>query len=220
MKVWLSQHRPQATEDEAAMEDQPALGECLRHIRRRNGWKLKDVSALTGVSMATLSKVENDQMSLTYDKILQICAGLNVHITELLSESSKTAEKSRRSVSAPSNTLRQFTRNYDYYYLATDLVRKRMVPIRGVAKSKTMEDFGPMLRHNGEEVLIVLSGELEVHTELYSPVRLQPGESVYIDSTMGHAYLSVGSENAEFLCVCSGDEPELEKELIGLLDLK
>jgi len=202
---------------EMPMSEQPNLGDCLRNLRRQHGWTLQDVSHLTGVAVSTLSKVENDQMSLTYDKLLQICGGLGIHVTELLSGDSKQpTARTRRSVTSKTTTLRQLTRNYDYYYLATDLVRKRMVPILADARARTLEQFGPLTSHAGEEFLIVLKGEIEVHTEQYAPVRLKAGESVYIDSTMGHAYLSVGEGDAEMLCVCSGDEPDMEQTLIGL----
>ena len=189
------------------MQEQPRLGDCLRSLRRKHGWTLQDVSTLTGVAVSTLSKVDNDQMSLSYDKLLQVCEGLGIHVTELLSGSGKgPSPRTRRSVTQPANTLRQLTRNYDYYYLATDLVRKRMVPIRAFARARSLEQFGPLTRHAGEEFLMVLKGEIELHTDQYAPVRLKQGESVYIDSTMGHAYLSVGEGDAEMLCICSGEE--------------
>lgn len=199
------------------MHEQPRLGDCLRSLRRKRGWTLKGVSNLTGVAVSTLSKVENDQMSLSYDKLLQICEGLGIHVTELLSGSGKQpSPRTRRSVAAPANTLRQLTRNYDYHYLATDLVHKRMVPIRAFARARSPEEFGPLTRHAGEEFLIVLNGEIELHTDQYAPVRLKQGESVYIDSTMGHAYLSVGEGDAEVLCVCSSEEREMEQALLSL----
>jgi transcriptional regulator with XRE-family HTH domain len=200
------------------MSDQPNLGDCLRSLRRTHRWTLQEVSALTGVAVSTLSKVENDQMSLSYDKLLQICEGLGIHVTELLSGDARQPARTRRSVTSSANTLRQLTRNYDYRYLATDLVRKRMVPIHAYARARTPDEFGPLTRHAGEEFLIVLSGEIELHTDLYAPVRLKAGESVYIDSTMGHAYLSVGEGDAEVLCVCSGEEPDMEGTLLSILD--
>nr|WP_281404926.1 MULTISPECIES: XRE family transcriptional regulator [unclassified Mesorhizobium] len=204
---------------ELTMSEQPNLGDCLRSLRKRHGWTLQEVSTLTGVAVSTLSKVENDQMSLSYDKLLQICEGLGINVTELLSGDRKQpAARTRRSVTSQSNTLRQLTRNYDYRYLATDLVRKRMVPIHAYARARTPEEFGPLTRHAGEEFLIVLKGEIELHTDQYAPVRLKAGESVYIDSTMGHAYLSVGEGDAEMLCVCSGDEPDMEGTLLSVLE--
>jgi mannose-6-phosphate isomerase-like protein (cupin superfamily) len=55
-----------------------------------------------------------------------------------------------------------------------------------------------------EEFIVVLDGEVMVHTDHYSPIKLGPGDSLYIDSTMGHAYLSVGAKDATIICVCAG----------------
>lgn len=95
-----------------------------------------------------------------------------------------------------------------------------MVPILANARARTLDEFGPLTRHAGEEFLIVLKGEIELHTDQYAPLRLKEGESVYIDSTMGHAYLSVGEGDAEMLCICSGEEPDMEKTLISLNDVE
>jgi mannose-6-phosphate isomerase-like protein (cupin superfamily) len=52
------------------------------------------------------------------------------------------------------------------------------------------------MRHPGEEVLYVLEGEIEVHTEHYTSVRLGPGDCVYLDSSMGHAFISTQKDEA------------------------
>ena len=56
----------------------------------------------------------------------------------------------------------------------------------------------------------MLEGRVAVHTEFYDPVTLSAGESVYIDSRMGHAYLADGDcEHALVVCVCSTTQEEL-----------
>ena len=35
----------------------------------------------------------------------------------------------------------------------------------------------------------MIEGEVEFHTELYAPLTLHAGDSIYFDSEMGHAYL-------------------------------
>jgi len=40
-------------------------------------------------------------------------------------------------------------------------------------------------------------------------VVLKTGESIYFDSTMGHAYVSVGDRPARILCVCTMTEQDL-----------
>lgn len=197
----------------------PKLSECLRAVRQRHGWTLQQVSDRTGVALSTLSKVENDLMSLTYDKIVQICAGLGIPVTEMLTvEGSGTKERTRRSLVTANNTLEHKTRNYDYEYLCTDLINKRMVPIIARLHARDIKSFGSLVRHQGEEFVYVLEGEIEIHTDHYAPARVGKGAGVYIDSTMGHGYISVGADEATILCVCSAPEPNFEEVLIKVTD--
>jgi transcriptional regulator with XRE-family HTH domain len=199
------------------MSAQPKLGECLKALRRRHGWTLQDVTSRTGVAASTLSKVENDQMSLTYDKLLQISEGVGINLAEFLSTpAGAVGALTRRSISLPQEGLPQITPNYDYLYLCTEIRRKRMVPVLTHVKTRSLAAFGPLVRHSGEEFIYVLDGAIEVHTEHYSPARLGKGASIYIDSNMGHAYIAVGDGDAVVLGVCSSPEPGFEATLCSL----
>src|SRR5882757_4741040 len=69
---------PPPLQDEA-----PNLGACLRQLRFRRRMSIAEVSAATGIAKSTLSRVEHDQLSLTYAKLLQLCKGLRIDIAEL-----------------------------------------------------------------------------------------------------------------------------------------
>jgi transcriptional regulator with XRE-family HTH domain len=195
----------------------PKLGENLKSLRQRHGWTLHEVSRQTGVAVSTLSKVENDQMSLTYDKLLQISEGLGLSLAEFLAaDEPEIAGLARRSVNRKEDGLRQTTPNYDYLYLSTDITRKRMIPVLTRIRARSLDDFGPLLKHSGEEFIFVLEGAIEVHTEHYQPIRLETGESTYIDSDMGHAYIAVGRKDALVLGVCSSPQPNLQSTLLNL----
>lgn len=201
------------------MAKHPKLGANLKALRQRHGWKLSDVSSKTGVAISTLSKVENDQMSLSYDKLLQIGEGLCLSMAELVAEPEISGHPlTRRSVNLQGDGLQQKTQNYDYLYLSTDITRKRMVPVLTRITTRSLEEFGPLIKHAGEEFLYVLEGIIEVHTEHYAPIRLGKGESIYIDSTMGHAYLAVGDGDGLVLAVCSSAQPDFQSALIEMLD--
>ena len=201
------------------MAKHPKLGSNLKALRRKHGWKLSDVSSKTGVAISTLSKVENDQMSLSYDKLLQISEGLGLSMAELVAEPETPGHLlTRRSVNLHGDGLQQKTQNYDYLYLSTDITKKRMVPVLTRITTRSLEAFGPLIKHSGEEFLYVLEGPIEVHTEHYAPVRLEKGESIYIDSTMGHAYLAVGESDGLVLAVCSSAQPDFQSALIEMLD--
>jgi len=63
----------------------------------------------------------------------------------------------------------------------------------------------------------VLKGRVVVNTEFYDPVVLEQGQSIYIDSNMGHAYLAAdGCDEAEVLGVMSSADEELMQALLNI----
>jgi transcriptional regulator with XRE-family HTH domain len=199
----------------------PTLGGLLRGLRARNGWTLKEMSERTAIPVSTLSKVEHDRLTLTYDKLLQVSQGLKIPLSELFADASnglsgEPAVTARRSIGLVSGAVRVNTRNYDYFYMCPELRRKRMIPVIGRIRAKSLEEFGELVHHSGEEYIYVLEGGITVHTEFYDPVVLRSGESIYVDSNMGHAYVAEGCDEATVLAVCSSAEESLMESLMSL----
>lgn len=196
--------------------ESPNLGTCLRKLRFQRRLSIADVSVATGIAKSTLSRVENDQLSLTYAKLLQLCRGLQIDLAELFSHDSaqaRTPPMARRTFTAPGGGRTMAVDLQGYNYLCTELAGKKMTPMTGVIRSRTLEETNGLLKHEGEEFTYVLEGRLELHTEFYEPLVLETGGSVYFDSTMGHAYVSVGSAPLKILCVCSTPEPVLAQSV-------
>src|ERR1700742_2515807 len=79
----MAQNRAKPAAHEQATHNSARPGAALRAIRTQRGWTLADVSERTDLPGSTLSKIENDRMSLTYDKLARISAGLGVDISQL-----------------------------------------------------------------------------------------------------------------------------------------
>ena len=198
----------------------PTLGALLRGLRSREGWTLKQMSERSGIPVSTLSKVEHDRLTLTYDKLYDLSRRLGLRMSELFAETDEAASMpvtARRSLGDLGNAVRVETPNYDYYYLCTELRRKRMIPVVTKIRAATSEQFGELVRHAGEEFVYVLSGRVVVTTEFYDPIVLETGQSIYIDSSMGHAYLAAkGCKEAEVLGVMSSADEELMNALLSI----
>jgi transcriptional regulator with XRE-family HTH domain len=199
------------------------LGKLIRAERQRRDWTLRQMSETVGIPLSTLAKVEQDRLSLTYDKLQQFTARLGLTMAEFLAQGQASAEPAsatsvtaRRSATDPASTVRVETPNYDYDYLCADLRDKRMVPIIGRIRARSIEEFGELVSHRGEEFIYVLEGCIEVHSQFYTPLTLQVGQGVYIDSTMGHAYIAKDCESALVLAVCSSEDTNLSETLINL----
>lgn len=194
------------TEGESAARGRKlsGIGQNLRAIRQRYGWTLTEIAEKTHLSRSTLYKVENAGVSLTYDKILQLADGLNIDIAELFgraSESSTSGAPTRRSIGRSLLGYEVDTPNINYQYLCSELLRKRITPMVARVKAHSIDAYQQLTRHAGEEFDFVLEGEVDVYTEFYEVVRLKKGEFIYLDSMMGHAFVSVGPEDALVLTV-------------------
>lgn len=198
----------------------PTLGTVIRGIRARHGWTLKEMSTRSGIPVSTLSKVEHDRLTLSYDKLQQLSRRLNIRMSDLFAEGAADSVPrvtGRRSVGTLDQAVRVTTDNYDYNYLCTDLRRKRMIPLITRIRAHSAREFGDLVRHQGEEFIYVIEGKIEVHTEFYDPVTLSQGETIYIDSSMGHAYVvAEGCEEALVLGVCSSADEGLMDSLMSL----
>lgn len=192
------------------------LGPALRALRQSQGWKLRDVAERSGLSVSTLSKVERGQLSLTYDRLIQLAEGLDVDISTLFSgtlSGTSSGSAGRRSVTRRDEPEVVETDNYLHHYPNTDLLRRPFVPIVAELKARSLEEFGPLVRHSGEEFTYVLEGTVIVHTEHYAPTTLEVGDSIHIDSNMGHAYVAGSDTPCRVLSVCSATETALSDVL-------
>ena len=205
-----------------ASTNSPTLGTLLRRFRDHAGWTLKEMSAHSGIPVSTLSKVEHDRLTLTYDKLQMLSQRLGLRMSELFAEADDTTSQpitARRSLGTLAAAIRVETPNYDYYYLCTELRKKRMIPVVTKIRAKNTAEFGALLKHAGEEYIYVLKGTIAVVTEFYDTVMLAAGESIYLDSSMGHAYLTTdGCDEAEVLGVMSSADEELMQALFVLHD--
>lgn len=180
------------------------LGNNIQRLRKSNGWSLEKASAAIDMSRSALIKIEKGQMSPTFDAILKIASGFNVSVTQLLSPTDKDNKRTARY-----EITRKEMGEYDLHpterqeFLASSILGKKILPYKGVIKARSLDEMHEWITHNGEEFMIVLSGQVVFCTECYAPTVLNPGDSVYFDSGMGHFTYSLSEADAEVLWVMS-----------------
>jgi transcriptional regulator with XRE-family HTH domain len=188
-------------------------GAALRALRMQKGWTLAEVSRRTDLPISTLSKIENDRISLSYDKLARISTGPGVDISQLFVPhvvgGPGALLNGRRSVTLAGQGQIIETENYGHTYPAADFLNKRFVPVIAELYARSLEEFGEMIRHAGEEYAYILEGTVAFHSELYAPLLLRNGDSIYFDSSMGHAYLAADPGPCRVLSICSGPESQL-----------
>ena len=177
------------------------IGERLAQFRRAKGLTLARLSAMTSISEATLSRAENGLSPLNAHNLYILARVLEVDVVSFFRADARDFARGKRTVTRSGEGEKESTRRYDLELLCAELAAKVMVPSRNRVSARSLEEAGGLRAHEGEEFLYVLSGEVEVHTDLYAPTRLARGDSMYFDSNMAHAYVAAGSEPAEILVV-------------------
>lgn len=186
-------------------------GAVLREERLRRGWTLGEVGARTGLPVSTLSKIENDKISLTYDKLARLSQALEIDISRLFGGQDAPQETvcGRRSITRANAGRSIDTENYGHRYLAADLLNKSFIPVVAEIRTRSLQEFGELITHEGEEFAYVLEGAVDLYTSMFAPVRLNVGDSIYFDSAIGHAYLAASDGPCRVLSICTGREAQL-----------
>lgn len=186
--------------DEAALIT--AFCQKLKSIRRSKDLTLDELARTSGVSISTISKIENQQQKPGFETVLKISRALHVNFVHMLQPPEPVAPKlARRVVTRGGEAPVYQSAHYLYAAHATELANKTMVPLLMRIQNHKAPPLADWSVHDGEEYAHVLEGEVELLMEHYAPVQLAKGDSCYFDSTMRHAYVAVGDE-AVVLSIC------------------
>jgi transcriptional regulator with XRE-family HTH domain len=173
------------------------LGDRVRRLRVAHGMTLSQLSTTSGISVATLSKLENGLTGLNLENIIRLAGGFSMPVSILLNEGS--AASGACSVSRDGGAYSHELTELDFQVLHNDLPAQKNIFWKVCVKSRTMTEFGPYHSHPGEEFFYVLSGAVKFLIRGRDPMRLKAGDSVQFDSALEHAYLSVGTKDALIL---------------------
>lgn len=179
------------------------LGRRVRELRKARDWTLEQAAREAGLARSTLSKIENGQMSPTYDALKKLAVGLQISVPQLFTPPSREQVNGRMALTRSGAGQGHATATYEHELLADSLTRKKMLPYRARVRARSMDEFDGWVRHDGEEFLFVLTGVIRLFTEFYEPIEMRRGDSAYYDASMGHNVVSVSEDDATILWVTS-----------------
>ncbi|MBV0912139.1 helix-turn-helix domain-containing protein [Anianabacter salinae] len=183
-------------------EPQPLdLGVRVRELRKARNWTLEQAAGQAGLARSTLSKIENGQMSPTYEALKKLAVGLEISVPQLFTAPKKQQVSGRLTVTRTGEGQAHPTATYEHELLAGALTKKAMLPYRARVRARRFEEFDGWVRHDGEEFLYVLTGAIRLITEFYEPIEMRRGDSAYYDATMGHNVVSISEDDATILWV-------------------
>jgi len=203
--------RPEAASTPMRRDQSPgAVGARIAELRKARGLTLTDLAQTCGVSESTISRIEHGLTAISAHHLFSLARFLGIDIADFFADNSAPLSRGMRSVSRRGEGVREHFARYDVEVLSADLSRKDMHPAINTISARTLEEVGGLARHAGEEFLYVLEGAIVLHSELYAPLELNQGDSLYFDGGVAHAYLAATAAPARILVVVSVDGRPLE----------
>ena len=179
------------------------IGRKIRELRKKSGLILQDLSDRTDLSKPLLSQIEKEMVSPPIATLLKISKSFSVDIGFFFQDNSPEEKvvlvKSDESKVMDSRYLGREESGYYYEALAYKKSRKYMEPFLVEFKRKKADKLS-YFSHDGEEFIYLLEGVLEFRTENQQYV-LYPGDSLYFESSVPHAYRALERKNARALTV-------------------
>ncbi|MDI7260549.1 MAG: cupin domain-containing protein [Thermodesulfobacteriota bacterium] len=179
------------------------IGKKIHNLRKKAGFVLQDLSNRTGLSKPLLSQIEKEMVSPPIATLLKISKALNTNISFFFqndgSEEKVVMVRKDESKVIDSRYFGREESGYYYEALAYKKAKKYMEPFLVEFKRKRVDQLS-YFSHDGEEFIYLLEGTLEFRTEDQQYI-LQPGDSLYFESSIPHAYRALERRNAKALTV-------------------
>jgi quercetin dioxygenase-like cupin family protein len=188
--------QPPLWEERMTMErvDDKSFGGQMRQLRQAKKVSLESLASRTGFSERYLKGIEEGITVPPVSAVIQIAKALSIDSGSFLSaEDQEDSERKRR------ESFFKRTQAYSYKtltpYAETKHMKAFLVTIDPKQDHQMVE-----YRHEGEEFLYVLKGELEVNVG-GNPHLLKKGQTLHFDSGLPHKLHNLSDEEAQLIVV-------------------
>lgn len=180
-------------------EEQFDFGTRLRRLRQARGLTLPALAIAANITKGYLSKIERSPNPPAFSTLQTLAAALDTEVTSLLAQEKSTTVSPNLEIHAPDAGTWQASHRlggYDFLPLLQSYRNKYLSPfVMRIPPGSTS-----FFKHDGEEFLYVLEGEIELE---YEGKRhpLAPGASAYLDSRLRHRFHNHGKRTVKLLAV-------------------
>ena len=173
------------------------IGVRLKLVRERFGLSQRELAKRVGVTNSTISLIEQNKNSPSVSSLKKVLDGIPMTLAEFFAQDEPPQDQ-------------VFFRAVELVTLTRGAVSFRQVGARaGHALQILHERYAPgadtgraMLRHDGEEGGIVVSGRIEVTVDDQRRI-LEPGDAYYFESRRPHRFRCVGAKPCEVISACT-----------------
>jgi len=177
------------------------LGDRIRKAREMRGLTLNDLSSRTGISVATLKRVEANETTPPLGELIKLGKAVEMKMGYFISPG---VEKPMTVVRADSRLPvsrygKKRSEQYGYFYesLAPEKANRFMEPFLITMVPSEVKDLST---HDGQEFIFVLEGEMRAQVEDHVEI-LKAGDAIYYDSNRPHLVKCAGGKATKILAV-------------------
>jgi quercetin dioxygenase-like cupin family protein len=174
--------------------DEKSFGFKMKQLRQMRKVSFETLANKTGFAQRYLKEIEEGKTIPPVAAVIQISKALSIDSGSFLSAEEQEASERRRKES-----FFKRTQSYSYKTLTPDAETKHMkaflVTIDPKQNHRMVE-----YRHEGEEFIYVLKGEIEVRVG-ENENHLKKGGTLHFDSGIPHKLRNLGDEEAKLLVV-------------------
>lgn len=195
-----SRPRSAVVPDEAEQSEvATSIGGVIRRARKQQGLTLQQVAESSELSLSYLSQIERNLLNPSVGTLKRIAEALDLPAGKLMFASEASSSRvtvavlrkgQRKRVSFPQSSI-------SYELLTPDL--RRRASLLWLAAEPNAESGAP-LTHEGEDVVVVLKGRLNVEVG-GTWYELTAGDSIYFNSELPHRWCNRGKVTAEAIWV-------------------
>jgi quercetin dioxygenase-like cupin family protein len=183
-------------------EISPEMGMRVKKARESRGLSIFDIYLRTNIDVEILSQIEEGEFIPPLGTVIKLAKALDLKMGYFISGEEGKAytivRRYDRKVTSRYDSRKEEHYGYGYESLAPHKTDRHMEPfLVTLEPSETEEERST---HDGQEFIFVLHGKMEVRLAEEIHI-LEPGDSIYYDSTVPHLVKCHGKNTTHILAV-------------------
>jgi DNA-binding transcriptional MerR regulator/quercetin dioxygenase-like cupin family protein len=186
---------PQADNGQPASIFEQPLGEKLRSARKRRGLSLREAADHASLSVSHLSAIERGEHNISMAALQRLAVSLGIQVSDLFPTSAHGDSRVVRGAARPLLGTGDPRVRVESLSTAPQLLEPHMYTVEPGGGSDGS------YHHEGEEVVYVITGEVEFWLNEVERHVVQCGDCLTFPSTLQHRWRNIGSDLLQMLWV-------------------
>ncbi len=181
------------------MTDQDTdIGRRLKHLREMRGFSQRELARRADITNSALSLIEKNETSPSVAMLRKILETLGLSLSAFFAVEPPAEDQ----IFFRSEELIRFGKDDGLAFYQIGALKNHKLQIMKEIYAPGADTGGEMLRHEGEEGGIVLTGKIEITCGDQTQV-LEPGDAYYYESNKPHRFRNMFEEPCELISACT-----------------